>query len=182
MSELQKAGVTLKKREGHDLLDIAFNNGTLCMSPFFIDNNSVPLFLNFIAYEQCDERAKPFFTDYFMFLNSLINSSDDVKILHEQGIINHVLGSTDTVADLLNKLCREIVYDNEQCYLSNEMKAANGLCETYYRSKYSRWWRNSIGNYFSSPWTFLSLLAAIVLLILTIVHTMYTVYPYYRPS
>ncbi|KAL3736102.1 hypothetical protein ACJRO7_025106 [Eucalyptus globulus] len=182
MSELREAGVKLQKRDDHDLLDIAFEDRTLYMSPFFIDNNSVPLFLNFIAYEQCDGRAKPFFTNYFMFLDRLINSSDDIRILHEQGIINHALGSTDNVATLLNKLCREMVYDNDQCYLSNEMNEANKHCETYYSSKYLRWWGNLIRDYFSSPWTFLSLLAAIVLLILTVIQTFYTVYPYYRPS
>ncbi|KAF8025957.1 hypothetical protein BT93_F2708 [Corymbia citriodora subsp. variegata] len=182
MSELQEAGVKLQKREGHDLLDIAFKGRTLHMPPFFIDNNSVPLFLNFIAYEQCNERAKPFFTNYFMFLDSLINSSDDVKILHEKEIINHALGSTDNVAALLDNLCREMVYDNDQCYLSNEMKEINKHCKTYYRSAYRRSLRTFIHKYFSSPWTILSLLAATVLLILTVLQTIYAIYSYYHPS
>ena len=49
--------------------------------------------------------------NFFMFFDSLINSPTDVEILHKNGIINHVLGSHKNVANLFNKLCREIVYD-----------------------------------------------------------------------
>lgn len=179
--ELKEVGVQFRKGEDSDLLDIKFEGGVLEIPPLIIDDNTVPLLLNFVAYEQCDEDAKPFFTNFFMFFDSLINSHNDVEILHKNGIINHVLGSDKDVANLFNKLCREIVYDLDECYLSKQMKGVNEYCKAYYATRWHVWWTNLIRDYFSSPWTFLSLLAAIVLLFLTAAQTFYTVYAYYRP-
>jgi len=181
-SELQEAGMQFKKRKGQDLLDIDFDRGTLWIPPLSIDDSTVPLFLNFVAFEQCHDHARPFFTSYFMFWDSLVNSPGDIQILHKHGTINHVLGSNADVANLLNKLCREIVYDLDQCYLYNEIKEVNDYCKPYDESKYRVWWRNLIRERFSSPWTCLSLFAAIILLLLTLLQTLYTVYPYYQPN
>ncbi|KAJ9672527.1 hypothetical protein PVL29_025937 [Vitis rotundifolia] len=181
VTELEEAGVELKKREDCDLLDISFQGGVLKIPPLYIDDNTAPLFLNFVAYEQCED-GKPFFTNFLMFFESLINSSADVEILHKNGIINHVLGSDQDVADLFNKLGREVVYDLDECYLSQQIKGVNNYCKAYYASKWRVWFTNLKHDYFSSPWTFFSLLAAIALLLLTTAQTYYTVYAYYMPS
>ena len=181
VTELQEAGVRFKMREDLDLLDISFKDGMLKIPPLYIDDNTVPLFLNLVAYEQCDQDAKPFFTNFFMFFDSLINSHTDVGILHKNGIINHVLGSDKDVANLFNKLGREIVYDLDECYLSQQMMDVNDYCKQYFASKWHVWFTNLIRDYFSSPWTFLSLLAAIALLLLTTAQTFYAVYAYYSP-
>ena len=180
VTELQEAGVGFKKRQDLDLLDIRFEDGVLKIPPLYIDDNTVPLFLNLVAYEQCDQDAKPFFTNFFMFLDSLINSHTDVEILHKNGIINHVLGSDKDVANLFNKLGREIIYDLDECYLSQQMKDVNDYCKKYYARKWHVWLTNLNRDYFSSPWAFLSLLAAIALLLLTTAQTYYTVYAYYK--
>lgn len=182
VTELQEAGVRFKMREDLDLLDISFKDGMLKIPPLYIDDNTVPLFLNLVAYEQCDQDAKPFFTNFCMFFDSLINSHTDVGILHKNGIINHVLGSDKDVANLFNKLGREIVYDLDECYLSQQMMDVNDYCKQYFASRWHVWFTNLIRDYFSSPWTFLSLLAAIALLLLTTAQTFYTVYAYYSPS
>ncbi|KAJ9672528.1 hypothetical protein PVL29_025938 [Vitis rotundifolia] len=181
VTELEEAGVKLKKREYCDLLDINFQAGVLKIPPLYIDDNTAVLFLNFVAYEQCED-TKPFFTNYLMFFDSLINSSADVRILHKNGIINHVLGSDQDVADFFNKLGREVVYDLDECYLSQQIKRVNNYCKTYYASKWLVWFTNLKHDYFSNPWTFFSLLAAIALLLLTTAQTYYTVYGYYSPS
>ncbi|KAK9268540.1 hypothetical protein L1049_000294 [Liquidambar formosana] len=83
VKELQEAGVKLKKREDRQLLDINFEGRVLDIPPLYIDANTVPLLLNFVAYEQCDQKAEPFFTNFFMFFDSLINTAEDVEILHK---------------------------------------------------------------------------------------------------
>lgn len=181
VKELQEAGVKLKRREGSDLLDISFKGHVLEVPTLYIDDNTVPLFLNFVAYEQCDEDAEPFFTNFFMFFDSLISSPEDVEILHMNGIINHVLGTNKDVAHLVNSLGREIVYDLDECYLSSQMKDINEYCKKYYTSRWRVLWANLVREYFSSPWTLLSLLAAVFLLVLSAGQTLYTIYPYYHP-
>ncbi|KAL6314332.1 hypothetical protein AAG906_021041 [Vitis piasezkii] len=143
VTELEEAGVKLKMREDCDLLDINFQAGVLKIPPLYIDDNTAVLFLNFVAYEQCED-TKPFFTNY------LIRRRDS----SQNGIINHVLGSDQDVADLFNKLGREVVYDLDECYLSQQIKRVNNYCKTYYARKWRVWFTNLKHDYFSNPWTF----------------------------
>ncbi|KAK6947142.1 Protein of unknown function DUF247, plant [Dillenia turbinata] len=182
VSELQEARVKLKNRTDCDLLDIKFKGRVLEIPTLYLDDNTVPLLLNCVAYEQSDQDARPLFTNYFMFFDSIINSYVDVEILHQNGIINHVLGSNEDVAHLFNKLGREIVYDLDDCYLSTQIKGINDHCKAYYANKWHIWWSNLINEYFNTPWSFLSLLAAIVLLLLTAGQTFYAIYAYYHPT
>lgn len=182
VSELTEAGIKFKRREKHDLLDINFYKGVLHIPPLYINDNTVPIFLNFLAYEQCDQQAKPYFTNFFMFFDGLINTSKDVKILHQYEIINHSLGSMENVAKLFNNVCREIVCDLDHCYLSKQMAEVNEHWKAYYATKWHIWWTKLISEYFSTPWTAISLVAAIFLLILTAVQTVYTSISYYYPQ
>ncbi|KAI6690286.1 hypothetical protein NL676_027114 [Syzygium grande] len=171
VSELREAGVQFKKRKGQDLLDINFAHRTLQIPPLSMDDNTVPLFLNFVAYEQCHDHAKPYFTNYFMFWDSLVNSprgySNSPQAWDHQSRVGKQWGRGQSV--------------EQACYLYNEIKEVNDYSKPYDESKYRVWWRNLIRERFSSPWTCLSLFAAIILLLLTLLQTLYTVYPYYRP-
>ncbi|XP_030441745.2 UPF0481 protein At3g47200-like [Syzygium oleosum] len=178
-SELEEAGVQFMKRKGHDLLDIEFGHGTLRVPPLSINDRTVSPLLNFVAYELKVDHLEPIFTNYLMFWNSLVNSPGDIQILHKHGIINNALGSNEAVANLLMK-CREVIYDRSRGYLYNEIKEVNEYYERYYESKCRVWWRSLIRERFSSPWTCLSLFAAIILLLLTALQAIYTVYPYNR--
>lgn len=178
-SELQEAGMQFKKRKGHDLLDIEFDHNTLRVPQLSIDDNTISLLLNFVAYEMSVQHPEPFFTNYLMFWDSLVNSPGDIQIFRKHGIIFH-MGSEKEVVELFMK-CRELIHDPDLGYLYNEIKEVNEYCERYYESKYRVWWRSLIRERFSSPWTCLSLFAAIILLLLTLLQTFYTVYAYYRP-
>ncbi|KAI3991482.1 hypothetical protein MKX01_006784 [Papaver californicum] len=150
VKELQDAGVKFMKKEHSNLLDIDYENGELKIPPLYIDDNT-----------QCDE--EPYFTNHLMFF----------EILHNYEFINHLLGSDKDVTNLINRLCREIVYDVESCHLSKQMREVNDAYKAYYATRWHKWWANLIRDYFSSPWTFLSLLAAIILLLLTLAQTFF---------
>ncbi|KAI6690290.1 hypothetical protein NL676_027118 [Syzygium grande] len=154
-SELQEAGIQFKKWKGHDLLDIEFDHGTLRVPPLSINDNTVSLLLNFVAYEMTVKHPEPFFTNYFMFWDSLVNSPRDIQIFRKHGIISH-LGSEKDVAELFMR-CREVIYDLDLGYLYDEIKEVNDYGGQYYESKYRVWWRSLIRERFSSPWTCLSL-------------------------
>ncbi|CAM8992421.1 unnamed protein product [Rhodiola kirilowii] len=180
VTELKEVGVLFKRGEETNLLDITFSNGTLQIPPLYINDNTVPVFLNFLAYEQCDQEAEPYFTNFFTFLDGLISSSKDVEILHQYEIINHALGSKKNVANLINQVCRELVFDVDHCYLSKQMVEVNQYWTDYYATKWHVWRTNLIHDYFSSPWTALSLGAAILLLILTALQTVYSAITFYH--
>ncbi|KAF8025912.1 hypothetical protein BT93_F2668 [Corymbia citriodora subsp. variegata] len=178
-SELQEAGVQFKKRKDHDLLDVEFGHRTLRVPPLSLNDYTISLLLNFVGYELSVNHPEPFFTNYLMFWNSLVNSPRDIQILRKHRIINN-MGSEKEVAELLMR-CREVIYDLDLGYLYDEIKEVNDYCEWYYDSKYHVWWRSLIRARFSSPWTCLSLSAAIILLLLTLIQTFYTMYAYHQP-
>ncbi|OUZ99249.1 Protein of unknown function DUF247 [Macleaya cordata] len=177
VTELLEAGVKFKKRTDWDLLDIAFVNGVFQIPPLIVDDYTIPFFLNMVAYEQCCPYRDPYFTDYVLFFDSLVNSPKDVEILHYEGIIEHVMGSDEVVANLFNKLCREVVYDVDGCYLSQHLKQVN----RYTERKWNLWRAKLMHDYFNSPWAFISLMAAIILLWLTIAQTLFAFLSYFNP-
>ncbi|KAF8026088.1 hypothetical protein BT93_F2793 [Corymbia citriodora subsp. variegata] len=178
-SKLQEAGVQFEKWKDHDLLDIEFGRRTLRVPPLSLNDYTISLLLNFVGYELSVDHPEPFFTNYLMFWESLVNSPRDVQILCKHRIINN-MESEKEVAELLMR-CREVIYDRNLGYLYYEIKDVNDYCERYYDSKYRVWWRSLIRERFSSPWTCLSLFAAIILLLLTLLQTFYAMYAYYRP-
>ncbi|KAL3746941.1 hypothetical protein ACJRO7_015817 [Eucalyptus globulus] len=179
-SDLQEAGVKFRKREGHDLLDIKFAHGTLWVPPLSINENTVSLLLNFIAYELRVNHRMSFFTNYLMFWESLVYCPGDIRTLHKRGIINHVSGSEEDMANLLIK-CRQVINDLDLGYLYDIIEEVNEYSKRYYTSKYRVWWRSLIREHFRSPWTCLSLFAAIIIVLLTFLQTLYAMYSYYRP-
>ncbi|CAL5068765.1 unnamed protein product [Urochloa decumbens] len=182
VSELREAGIRCRRRNTDRFWDIKFDNGELQIPRILIHDGTKSLFLNLIAFEQChsSDIATPGgnnITSYAIFMDNLINSAEDVKYLHDRGIIEHWLGSDAEVADLFNRLCDEVVFDINDSYLSGLSDQVN----RYYDYKWSTWVASLQHNYFSNPWAIVSVVAAVFLLLLTTMQTFYSVYSYYRP-
>lgn len=181
VSELREAGIRCRRRNTDRFWDIKFENGVLQIPRILIHDGTKSLFLNLIAFEQCHmDIATPGgnnITSYAIFMDNLINSAEDVKYLHDRGIIEHWLGSDAEVADLFNRLCQEVVFDINDSYLSGLSDQVN----RYYDYKWSTWIASLQHNYFSNPWAIVSVIAGVFLLLLTMTQTFYSVYSYYRP-
>ncbi|GJN02411.1 hypothetical protein PR202_ga19757 [Eleusine coracana subsp. coracana] len=184
VSELREAGIRCRRRNTDRFWDIRFDNGVLRIPRILIHDGTKSLFLNLIAFEQCHvtDTATPGpggnnITSYAIFMDNLINSADDVKYLHDRGIIEHWLGSDAEVAGLFNRLCNEVVFDINDSYLSGLSDQVN----RYYDYKWSTWVASLKHNYFSNPWAIVSVVAGIFLLLLTMAQTFFSAYSYYRP-
>ncbi|KAG8082604.1 hypothetical protein GUJ93_ZPchr0014g46547 [Zizania palustris] len=181
VSELREAGIRCRRRNTDRFWDITFDDGVLRIPRILIHDGTKSLFLNLIAFEQCQmDIATPGgnnVTSYAIFMDNLINSADDVKYLHDRGIIEHWLGSDAEVADLFNRLCQEVVFDIDDSYLSGLSDQVN----RYYDNKWSTWIASLKHNYFSNPWAIVSVVAGVFLLLLTMAQTFYAAYSYYRP-
>lgn len=178
VTELREAGVKFKKRKTDRFWDIKFSNGILEIPRLLIHDGTKSLFLNLIALEQCHLDCSNDITSYVVFMDNLINSSEDVGYLHYCGIIEHWLGSDAEVADLFNRLCQEVVYDINDSYLSRLSAEVN----RYYNHKWNAWRASLRHNYFSNPWAIISFFAAVILLLLTFAQSFYGIYSYYYPS
>ncbi|KAK9110685.1 hypothetical protein Sjap_018745 [Stephania japonica] len=177
-TELQEAGVKFDKRIGYDLLDVDFHKGRLRIPHLLVDDSTIPVFLNFMAYEQCVEKARSYFTHYVLFFDSLVNSSKDVEILHYRGVMSHVLGSDEEVANLLNNLCRQVVFDVDDCYLADVLERVN----KYYEKRWHKWGAQFHHEYLRNPWTSISVAAAAILLVLTVIQTVFSILSYIKQS
>ncbi|KAL4198621.1 hypothetical protein AMTRI_Chr03g141030 [Amborella trichopoda] len=177
VTELRAAGIKLRKRKTDRFWDVRFSRGVLQIPRLLIHDGTKSLFLNLMAFEQCHLECGSEITSYIIFMDNLINSPEDVRYLHYRRIIEHWLGNDEEVAELFNKLCREIVFDMKDSYLSRLSEEVN----KYYDHKWNTWGATLRQNYFNNPWAIISFFAALVLLILTFTQTFYSVLAYYRP-
>ncbi|XP_058084083.1 UPF0481 protein At3g47200-like [Magnolia sinica] len=179
-TDLQLAGVKFKKNEkSNNILNVKFSHGVLEITPFLIQDDSETLFRNLVAFEQCCLHVKfHFFTTFFFFMDFLVNTSKDVALLHQNGIIDNYLGSDDDVALLFNRLCIGVFLNFNASYLSDVKDNVQKHCE----NKWNMWQASLKRDYFTNPWSFISLIAASILLLLTITQTFFTVFPHYGPQ
>jgi hypothetical protein len=80
-----------------------------------IDDNTEVIFRNLIALEQCHYPFQPYMCNYAMLLDNLIDNEKDVDLLVEKQIIHNNIGGNQAVAELINRLCLEIVV-LQSCY------------------------------------------------------------------
>ncbi|KAI8011127.1 UPF0481 protein [Camellia lanceoleosa] len=166
-TELREAGIKFKKVViNRNLFDIRFVNGTMEIPYLIVDDTTEFVFRNLIAYEQyLPPSSMNYFTAYSNFMDYLVNTSNDVQILMDCGVIRNLLGDNEVVSTLLNKLVNN-VYVSLICYeqvYHDVNKHCKGRCNV--------WLATLRQEYFNTPWALISFLAAVVLLLLTVVQT-----------
>nr|CAD1841054.1 unnamed protein product [Ananas comosus var. bracteatus] len=190
-TELEEAGVMFKrkgekkKRNESDqhhpgsFLDVAFHDGVLEIPFLSVENSTLSQFTNLVAFEQCGgcELEEAYMTSYATFMDCIIDTPGDVAILHRSGILENKLASDKELAVFFNRLSDCASMDYEKHYLAGLFRDVRKYCD----SDWPKWRAKLVRDYFSNPWTIISLIAAAVLLILTILQTVYTIYPYYQP-
>ncbi|KAJ4969809.1 hypothetical protein NE237_002908 [Protea cynaroides] len=176
VAELKASGIECERSTTCSLEDIKFKSGInksyLLLPPIIIDDLSKPKFLNLVAYETCPDAPNDFtVSTYISFLNSLIDSTKDVKELRSKGILRNVLGSDQQVADLFNNLTIGLV-SNSQLY-----RDVKWGIERHYRSKTRIWMADMRHTYFHNPWSAIAFAAALLALLLTMIQTYYAIFP-----
>lgn len=174
--ELRKAGVKFRSGEGNCLFEIEFSKGVLTIPKLIVNDMTETFFRNLIAYEQCGYLGyySEDITSYVILMDGFINTHHDVDLLVKQGIVKNELGESQQVADLFNNLYREVVTESSIFYFDKLCEDLNDYSrDRFHELKASCFtWRMMLRrDYFSNPWSFMSVLAAIVLLLLTIIQT-----------
>ncbi|XP_042028402.1 UPF0481 protein At3g47200-like isoform X2 [Salvia splendens] len=177
-SELQEAGVKFSSGEGDCLFEVLFakDKGELKIPKLTVNASTETFFRNLIAFEQLGHVGyySKNITSYVILMDSLIDTPDDVDILVGKGIIENKLGNSQHIANLFNNLYKEVVTEATDFYFAELCGELNKYRKDrlhQWRAKCFTWRRMLKRNYFSNPWSFLSVLAAAVLLILTIIQT-----------
>ncbi|KAK9948665.1 hypothetical protein M0R45_004230 [Rubus argutus] len=175
--KLHLAGIKFKKRDAMSFLDIRFCNGVLEIPHISLDDLHTDIFLNFVAFEQSYSHCSKHITTYAAFMNCLIRTPADATFLCDRNIIENYLGTDEEVADFFRNLGKDVPFDIDESYL---LKLFNDVNE-YHRNIWHVRWAGFRFKYFDSPWSFLSALAAVILLLFTAIQAFFAVYAYERP-
>ncbi|KAG6729111.1 hypothetical protein I3842_01G010100 [Carya illinoinensis] len=169
VKELSEAGIKFKKKKTDQFWEITFDNETVLEIPGILNiHDIVPksLLLNLVAFKQRHPNCSNYITSYAVFMDTLINSQQDVACLHYHGIIEHCLRNDAEVADLFNRLCQGVLSENVNKHFKHKWNVwFNFELRRYYQPVLKH-------KYFKNPWAVISLIAAGVLLLLTFLKTL----------
>lgn len=144
--------------------------GQLFLPPFFV---SIPFFVkysNLIAYEMFLTAGENFTLSLVNFTKSLIETSNDVKLLREKGIVLNALGCDEEVVKIFKDLDTfgwDGVYDLGEIRYSIERHCSKQA---------NTWMAYLMQTYTEKPWKIIALLATATLLCVTILQTYYTIH------
>ncbi|KAJ6845225.1 UPF0481 protein-like [Iris pallida] len=175
---LKEAGVKFREKTAESFLEVAFHDdGTMEIPKLLLYDRTNSLFRNLIAFEQCFPEAGTHIATYAVFMDCLIDSGEDVALLHRRGCLMNGLGNDEEAARLFNRLCKGVVIDYDSCYLASLFKDVKKHCD-------SRWYKyraTLMRDYFSNPWAFLSLLGVLIVIHLTVVQALFAILAYFNP-
>ncbi|KAF8015763.1 hypothetical protein BT93_H1332 [Corymbia citriodora subsp. variegata] len=171
-TELRESGVSFKAAQGSGLSGFKFGNGTLEIPFLRVDDETESRLRNLVAYEQHRQsKGINYFTDYVVFMDCLINTSNDVKVLCRKGIIKNYLDDDEAVVQMFNKICDHVAIYN--FYYSEIFLKVNAYCDV--------WTVRLRRAYIHSPWALLPVPVAFSLL-LTAVQTVFSILSYTKQS
>ncbi|XP_009371668.3 UPF0481 protein At3g47200-like isoform X1 [Pyrus x bretschneideri] len=176
VTTLSEAGIKFQKsfKTPDCIMNIKFGNGAFTIPPLAIDERTGPLFRNLIAFEQCCHSRLHKITSYAVLMDNLIDSSKDIDLLCEVGILVNWLSSEDA-AQFFNELYKDTTVIGFYY---------EGLCNDvnkYYKTDWNKWMEKLRREHFGTPWAIISLVAAFILLVLTMLQTVYAIHQYYHP-
>ncbi|KAL5790508.1 hypothetical protein ACOSQ2_005396 [Xanthoceras sorbifolium] len=177
--KLDRAGIKFetRKRSNSCFLDVKFSNGVLKIPPLRMDDFITCFILNCVAFEQCYGHCEKFVTDYATFMGCLINNPSDAGFLSDHKIIENYYGTYEEVTRFFDKVGKDVAFDLGKSYLSQLIKDVN----EYYWNDWHVRWASFKHTYFDTPWSFMSALAALILLILTMIQSFLAYYAYRHP-
>ncbi|KAI9126656.1 hypothetical protein K1719_002252 [Acacia pycnantha] len=177
VKELKEAGIRVKKQiKPVSPIDISFHStwfgGRLKLPKIVVDQITAPTYLNLIAYETLpDFKNKHEISSYVGFLDTIIDHTDDVRILRAAGVLLNRLGSDEEVAKLFNTIATDLKTDGSiYACVTDEI-------EMHYKKRYKTWLSQAFHMYFKSPWAIIAFLAGFFVLFLTTAQTWISFFP-----
>ncbi|CAH9059530.1 unnamed protein product [Cuscuta europaea] len=173
ITKLRRSGIKLKLKEDESsFLRVEFKRGVIRMPLLILDDTRCAFLLNCVAFEQCHGESDKLVSEYAVFLDCLIDTHKDVDILCEAKVLQNCLATKDEVAAFVGKLSKAVTISSfEETYLSEVYAGVNA----HYDNNLHIHLAEVKHKYFSSPWSFISLIAAIFLLVLTVVQTIFAI-------
>uniref|UniRef100_A0A6N2L115 Uncharacterized protein n=1 Tax=Salix viminalis TaxID=40686 RepID=A0A6N2L115_SALVM len=168
---LRNAGVKFQVSRDKCLVNITFDKRVLKIPHLKIDHCFERLVRNIMALEQCCYPSDAYICSYIKFMDHLIDSAEDVRLLVGKGIIVHTLGDDAAVSNMINSLC-ENIGDNYTCFDYTCFGDISRKLNDHHASLFNRAMATLLLVYFPNFWRGTATLAAALLLILTFIQTL----------
>lgn len=166
LTALHHAGVKFQVRSTNYLVDIKFADGILHIPKMIITRFVIWTFGNLIAFEQYHCISEHYINDYVILMRNLVSTPKDVALLVDCGILECRDTECEPSREFF-KLAAQALSHTRSYYYSKLCKDLN----KYHRSSWKKWKAELRQKYFNTPWTSMSVIAAVVLLILTTIQT-----------
>lgn len=172
IKELKEAGIHVSPTETSSLRDVEFHIGflgTLKIPRIVVDDSTGSKFMNLVAYEMCPDFQNDFgVTSYLCFLDSLIDTAQDVKELRHAGMLLNYMGSDEDVAHLFNTMTTDLVPDLQTYHrVTNKIRR---YCENPWTTSIAKLYYT----HFSTPWSIVGFLGALLGLLFTAIQAFYS--------
>jgi Plant protein of unknown function len=172
--ELRESGVHFKtniNEKSTSLRDINFNpkTGRLELPVIHVHDGTEHLLLNMVAYEQIHVGVGNEITSYIMFMDALIDTGNDVKLLQKKKIISNSLGSPKAVANLFNSLAKEAAH-----HPKDTLNRVRRQLNQYHVKSTNKWEANLRHQYLHSPWKVIAVVATSLVIFFTFLQTLYS--------
>ncbi|KAM1122097.1 hypothetical protein EV1_003652 [Malus domestica] len=178
VKKLHQAGIKLKKSKATNFLCIRFCNGVLEIPHVIVDDYSIHVLLNFVAFEQCYIDCDKHIITYAAFMNCLICRPADATYLSEKNIIENYLGSDEELTQFFNNMSKDVGFGVIGSYLQQVFKDVNEHCDNVWNVR----WAGFMLKYFRSPWSFMSASAVLKALLLTVIQTVLSIFQFNGPQ
>ena len=109
-------------------------------------------------------------------MDCLINSAKDVELLRHCGIIDNRIGDDKKVSTMFNRLCSDVYFYQNEFLYKRMFDDVNKFC----MDRTNAWKATLQNEYFGSPWSIISFVAAVLLLLFTATEAVYSVLSYYH--
>ena len=166
-TQLHEAGVKFEVGTSEGCFEIKFEKGVLKIPSLELNDWTEVLIRNIMALEQICYIDDAYFTDYFLLMDSLINTIKDVDLLCDEKILFNCLGDNDAAKSMINRLNNGITWVTKRDDYIDLCKKLN----SFYEKPWHSWKATLRRQYFSTPWRAASTVAAIILLVLTFIQT-----------
>ena len=166
-TQLQEAGIKFMVSSNKGLTGLKFENGVLEIPCLEFYDTTEALIRNIMALEQTRYMRNGYVTDYFFMLDFLTNTTKDMDLLCDSGIVDNYLGDNNAATSIVNNLHKNILWvglSTDYCKLCESLNA-------FYKDPRHIWKAILKRDYFSTPWRTASTVAVAVLFVLTFIQT-----------
>lgn len=131
-TQLREVGVKFEPSTSQCILDLKFSlkSGVLRIPCLELNNTTETLMRNILALEQTRYRGNGYVTDYFVILHFLIQSTEDMDLLCDRGIVVNYLFDTNSATSLVKDLFKDIKWEDMN---HNYIRIYQNLNKFYHR-------------------------------------------------